>query len=134
MAVLQWISHLSLDFVCLQETHVTSLSESSSWFSSNGFSSVVSPGSVHSCGTVILFRPAYYFRDFQTDDSGPFVLAEFQIRESLFRIACVYAPNRNLDRAEFFCYVSSAIDPSVSVKKTSFLPCAIIQNSIKLRM
>ena len=97
MAVLQWISHLSLDFVCLQETHVTSLSESSSWFSSNGFSSVVSPGSVHSCGTVILFRPAYYFRDFQTDDSGPFVLAEFQIRESLFRIACVYAPNRNLE-------------------------------------
>ena len=32
LAVLQWMSHLSLDYVCLQKTYVISLSESSSWF------------------------------------------------------------------------------------------------------
>ena len=89
LAVLQWISHLSLEYVCLQKTYVISLSESSSWFSSYGFSSVVSPGNVYSCGAVILCHPVYYLRDFQTDDCGHLVLAEFQIRESLFRIACM---------------------------------------------
>ena len=89
LAVLQWISHLSLDYVCLQKTYVISLSESSSWFSSYGFSSVVSPGNVYSCGAVILCHPVYSLRDFQTDDCGRLFLAEFQIRESLFRIACM---------------------------------------------
>ena len=53
MALLQWLSHLSLDFVCLQETHVLSQSECS-WFSLYVFLAVVSPGSVHSCGSVVV--------------------------------------------------------------------------------
>ena len=57
--------------------------------SSYGFSSVVSPSNVYSCGAVILCHPVYSLRDFQTDDCGRLVLAEFQIRESLFRIACM---------------------------------------------
>lgn len=57
MGFLQWLSHLSIDFVCLQETHVLSADEANMWFSSYGWSSVVSPGSRHSCGTVLLFRP-----------------------------------------------------------------------------
>ena len=36
--LLQWLSHLSCDFVCLQETHVTDAAEATSWFSSSGFS------------------------------------------------------------------------------------------------
>lgn len=59
LTLLQWLSHLSLDFACLQESHVTSSAECDSWFSAHGFLSVTSPGSVHSCGSVILYRPIY---------------------------------------------------------------------------
>ena len=102
MALLHWLSHLSLDFACLQETHVTSIAESNSWFSSYGFLSVVSPGSSHSCGSVILFRPKYSLLNSCTDSEGRFVLAEFQDRDVIFRVVCVYAPNRNPDRDTFF--------------------------------
>ena len=56
MSFLQWLSHLSVDIVCLQETHVSSCHEGDSWFSSYGFYVVSSPGSIHSCGSVILNR------------------------------------------------------------------------------
>ena len=36
--LLKWLSHLSCDFVCLQETHVIDAAEATSWFSSSGFS------------------------------------------------------------------------------------------------
>ena len=59
MAFLQWLSNLAVDFVYLQETHFASSAECDSWFSSFGFLTVASPGSVHSCGTVILFQPKF---------------------------------------------------------------------------
>ena len=112
MALLHWLSHLSLDFVCLQETHATSPFECNSWFSSYGFLSVVSPGSSHSCGSVILYRSKYSLLNSWTDSDGRFVLAEFRLRDVTFRVACIYAPNRNPDRDAFFNFVSSQIDPS----------------------
>ena len=59
MSFLQWLSNLSVDFVCLQETHILSCAECESWFSSYGFMTVASPGSVHSCGIVILYCPKF---------------------------------------------------------------------------
>lgn len=41
LALLQWLSHLSLDFACLQESHLTTLAEWDCWFSAHGFLSVV---------------------------------------------------------------------------------------------
>lgn len=38
IGLLQWLSHLSLDFVCLQETHILSVDEGKIWFSAYGFS------------------------------------------------------------------------------------------------
>ena len=57
--LLQWLRFLpvSVDIVCLQETHCVSVAECSSWFRSSGFDSVVSGGSTHSCGCIVLFRP-----------------------------------------------------------------------------
>ena len=49
MSFLQWLSHLSLDFVCLQEAHAVSHAECSSWFSPFGYQVVASLGSSHSC-------------------------------------------------------------------------------------
>ena len=111
--LLQWLSHLSLDFVCLQEAHVLSPEECNSWFSSFGFLSLASPGSVHSRGCVILYRPRFSLNNFQIDADGRFVLADFKFREIAFRVVCLYAPNRNPDRDDFFAFCESAIDPSV---------------------
>lgn len=47
LSFLQWLSHLSVDFVCLQETHILSCVECEAWFSSYGFMTFASPGSVH---------------------------------------------------------------------------------------
>lgn len=113
MTFLQWLSHLSADFVCLQETHVVSCDECSSWFFPLGYSSVSSPGVSHSCGTVLLFRSKYFLTKTVTDSNGRFVLAEFKFNELTFRVASLYAPNRNPARSDFFDYVIDCIDPSI---------------------
>ena len=113
MAVLQWLGHLSVDFACLQETHSLSSDECSSWFFSYGFSSVVSPGTSHSCGSVILFRPCFSLIRSWADSGGRFIMAEFQRHGLTFRVVSLYAPNRNPQRDDFFVYCSSMIDPSI---------------------
>ena len=57
--LLQYLRSLPsvVDVVCLQECHCSSDNECQMWFSSCGFLSVVSPGSVRSCGCIILYRP-----------------------------------------------------------------------------
>ena len=47
-----------LDIICLQEVHCSSVQECSSWFLSSRFGVVCTPGSVHSSGCAILFRPS----------------------------------------------------------------------------
>ena len=113
IALLHWLSHMSLDFACLQETHVASPEECNSWFSSYGFLFAVSPGSSHSCGSVILFQPKYLLLNSWTDERGRFVLAEFKEHNVTFRVACLYGLNRNPDRDDVLSYCSSKIDPSI---------------------
>ena len=112
-ALLHWRSNLSLDFACLQESHITSSAECDCWFSSRGFLSVVLPGSIHSCGSAILYCCIYSLVKSWTDDGGRFVMAEFSPHDIVFRIVSLYAPNRNPERDDFFSFVSTKIDPSV---------------------
>ena len=113
MAVLQWLGHLSVDFECLQETHSLSSDECTSWFSSYGYSSVVSPRTSHSCGSAILFRPCFSLIRSWTDSDGRFVMAELLRHGLTFCVVSLYAPNRNPQRDNFFAYCASMIDPSV---------------------
>ena len=78
MPFLQWLSCLSADFVCLQEIHFSSCAEADSWFSSYGFLALTSPGSVHSCGSVVLYRPTFVLAKASFDRQGRFVLAHFK--------------------------------------------------------
>lgn len=114
LSFLQWLSHLSVDFVCLQETHILSCVECEAWFSSYGFLTFASPGSVHSCGTVILYRPKFELTNSVSDSDGRFVLAHFKHREICFGVASIYAPNRNPERNDFLHYCIDQIDPSIS--------------------
>lgn len=113
MSFLQWLSHLSADVVCLQETHISSCAEADSWFSSYGFLALSSPGSVHSCGSVILYRSSFTLVKSFCDRSGRFVLAHFTKDDLTFGIVCLYASNRNPERNEFFSYCADQVDLSV---------------------
>ena len=79
LGLVQWLRSLpvTVDVVCLQETHCTSDSECLSWLSSSGFSCVVSPGSVKSCGCIVLYRPTLSLVNSWCDSDGrvsfPFV-------------------------------------------------------------
>lgn len=110
-----WLQSLSSlpDVVCLQETHCASGEECRLWFSATGMLSVVSPGSHHSCGCVVLYRLHLAFVRSSCDDLGRFLLCEFLFHEKVFRVACVYAPNRSPARDEFLEEVGDRTDSSV---------------------
>ena len=113
--VVHWLQSLPspVDVVCLQEAHCTSVEECARWFSATGLSCVASFGSSHSCGTIVLYRPRLSLVRSWTDDVGWFVQCEFAFQTKLFRVACVYAPNRNPARDDFFADVETRVDTSV---------------------
>ena len=51
--------------------------ECSSWFSSSGLSFVVSPGSINSCGCIVLYRPFFLLVFSSSDSSGRFLLYNY---------------------------------------------------------
>ena len=101
------------DFVCLQETHCASVAECSSWFLSSCYSFVSSPGSVKSCGCILLFRTRFTLVRSFCDAEGRFLCGEFSFSDQVFRVACFYAPNRNPARNDFFEDVADRLDPTV---------------------
>ena len=105
--LLQWLSHLSCDLVCPQETHVTS------WFCSSGFLNVTAPVTAHFGGQVLLYNPSFFFVNSRVEFEGHFLMAEFSRRDSMFRIASVYAPNQNPERNKFFTSCLDFAAPSV---------------------
>ena len=84
--VMQWLHALPapVDIVCLQEVHCTSVEECTRWFSSTGLLCVVSSGSVHSCGCVVLFRPRLSLVGSWSDADGRFVQCEFSFQVKIF--------------------------------------------------
>ena len=115
IGLVQWLRSLptNVDVVCLQETHCVSSTECLSWFSSSGFSSVVSPGSVHSCGNIILFRPSLSLVNSWCDGDGRFLQCEFSFLGKSFQVCSVYSPNRNPARDQFLDDLHHKVDPSV---------------------
>ena len=113
LGFLQWLSHLSASVVCLQETHAVSFADLQSWFSRFGLLCAGSFGSVHSCGVAVLYRPVFECKSVVCEFDGRFVLVELAFRGAVFRVASIYAPNRNPDRDDFFVRCANAIDPSV---------------------
>ena len=112
---LHWLHSLPgiPDIICLQEAHCMSSEECSSWFSSPGLSFAVSPGSINPCGCIVLYRPVLSLVSSSSDSSGRFLLCHFSFRDVPFKVACVYAPNYNPERDNFFSDVASRVDPSV---------------------
>ena len=88
--------------------------ECSAWFSSYGYMSVSSSGTNHSCGVVVLYRPGYYVTKSWIEPGGRFATLEFKHQDVTFRVVCLYAPNRNPARDDFFASCANSIDPSVS--------------------
>ena len=72
-------------------------------------------GQVGSCyeGQVLLYRPSSPLVTSWVELEGRYLMAEFNRRDSVFRIASVYAPNWNPERDEFFTSCLDFVDPSV---------------------
>ena len=115
IGLVQWLRSLpvSVDVVCLQETHCLSAPECSSWFLSSGFNSSLSPGSAHSCGCIVLFRPFLSLVNSWCDDEGRYLQCEFSFLGKSFRVCSIYAPNRNPARDQFLDNLHSKIDPLI---------------------
>ena len=112
--LLQWLRSLPVvvDVVCLQEVHCVSDVECHSWFSSSGFSFVLSPGTCRSSGCIILYRPVLQLVNFWCTFPGRSLLCEFTFHGVSFRVCCLYAPNRNPARDCFFNGIADVVDPS----------------------
>lgn len=111
--LVQWLRSLpvSVDVFCLQKTHCVSCKDCSSWFLSSDFGFLLSPGSSHSCGNIVLFRPSLSLVDFWCDVDGRFLQCEFSYLGKSFRIC--YCPNCNPARDQFVDRLHPKIDPSV---------------------
>ena len=77
---------------------VVSQVEASLWFSSANFAVASSPGTNRSCGVTMLAQPSCLMVNSWPDQDGRFLMCEFSCRGKVFRVATVYAPNRNPDR------------------------------------
>lgn len=73
----------------------------------------VSSCSNHWCGCIVLFRPSLSLVRSWSDDHDRFVQCEFAYPSKIFRVTCVYAPNRNSEREEFFDDACERVNPSV---------------------
>ena len=84
---MSWINCVSVDFVCLQETHSVSESEFADWFSttnldinnSKKYKSISSRGAVRSSGVAILYLPQYTLEHCRRDTSGRLHSVEFSV-------------------------------------------------------
>lgn len=77
-----------VDVVCLQEAHCVSDLECHTWFSSSGFSFVLSPGTCRSGGCIILYCPVLQLVNFWCQVPGRSLLCEFTCCGSSFRVFC----------------------------------------------
>lgn len=68
------------------------------------------PGSAHSCGAVLLYRPRFTLCSSFSDADSRFIHAEFPYNNISFHVVCLYAPNRNLGRDTFLQFVSECVD------------------------
>ena len=71
-------------------------------------------GCLRSCGCIILYRPIYNLLNSHIDLEGRFLLCSFSFRDISFNISCLYAPNRNPARNDFFDGLADTIDLTFS--------------------
>ena len=98
--------------MCLQETLVTDAAEASLWFSSSGFLTVTAPGTATLMARSFCIASASLVNSW-VELEGHYLMAEFSTRDSMLRIASLYAPNRNPECDEFFTSCLDFADPSV---------------------
>ena len=112
--LIQWLHALPrLMLSVCKNVIVFTMEECTLWFPSSGLFCAVSPGSNHSCGCIVFLRPSLSVVRSWYDDHGRFFQCEFSYLGKIFRVACVYAPNRYPEPNNFFSDVEVHVDPSV---------------------
>ena len=93
------------DFLCLQETHSVSTQEFSSWLTDACDAGLLripykcfsSPGTHHSCGVALLYKPRFLLSSCAIDQHGRFVSAQFSCDNTSFQVFNIYGPNKSVD-------------------------------------
>ena len=104
---------LSSGYALFLRVWMLSVSECSLWFHSSSFSSLVSPGSVPSCGCIVLFRPSLMLLISGAMMMVVFLQCEFLFCSKLFPIRWIYGPNQNPEHHLFLEDLNPRIDPSI---------------------
>ena len=108
---IQWLNCVKPDIVCLQETHSISIDEFKNWFNSTSYKCISSPGTARSCGVGILISRNFDILQQWRDQNGRYVVAELSRQNFTFRIHCLYGPNENSTRENFFGSICPTVDP-----------------------
>ena len=120
--LISWVNCFGPDIICLQETHSTSEKEFADWFSTFNnnidnskykYKCISSPGTAHSSGVGILFKPSLSLINQQRDEVGRLIVAEFARDNFNFQVGCLYGPNNKESGAEFFQSLYQAIDSTL---------------------
>ncbi len=123
-AFFSWLACVKVDIICLQETHSTSSDEFLSWVSSQSdsgsnpltYSVVSSPGTSHSRGVAILFRPCLRVDQHYSAADGCLQVVQFSSTDrdsSSFQLFNLYGPNRKVEGEAFFESIIPFIDISL---------------------
>ena len=64
-----------------------------------------------SCGSLLLYRPRYSLYSSFLDSVGRFFHATFSYNDVTFHVICLYAPNQDPSRSDFFQFDTDHVDP-----------------------
>ena len=103
----------SLLMLFLCRKRIVSDAECRSWFSSSGFSFVLSPGTSRSGGCIRLYCPVFHLVNSWCEVPGCSLLCEFTYYDATFCVLCLYAPNRNPAQDQFFNSILDTVDSSI---------------------
>ena len=99
----RWLHRNEWDISFVQETY-SSTNVEQLWKNEWGGNILFSHGSIHSRGTIILFRNHANVEiiNHKEDYKGRFILLKIKINESLFTLLNIYAPNKEKEQMNFY--------------------------------
>ena len=109
-----WLSCLHQDIIFLQETHSRDSAELDSWFANTDFQAYGDFHTTKSRGVAILLRKSLNLSVLTSTASGHgrFLLLKVAQGSHSFSLCCIYAPNHNPEKADFFIDLHNYLDPS----------------------
>ena len=101
-AIYTWCRKQKADFIFLQETH-SKVDSERQWKNEWGADMIMSHGTSNSCGVAILFKKGVdcTVHSKFLDPSGRYVILKAEIKDKLYVLINIYAPNKDANIVNF---------------------------------